>query len=123
MKDKSDWAIKIVNAEVPEYLGIIAEIQDDAIRSCPPCPRCNGNGWYAVSVGDGVGSEQEQCERCQGTGHVTACLERYEDPAAVKIIHERDDQIHALKIAIKNLEKQVNELESKPAARTWLSQQ
>lgn len=34
MIDRSDWAIKIVNAEVTEYLGIIAEIQADAMREC-----------------------------------------------------------------------------------------
>lgn len=34
------------------------------------CPRCSGNGWCPVSVGYGMGVEQEQCEACLGTGRV-----------------------------------------------------
>lgn len=37
------------------------------------CPDCNGYGWYAGvtgNVGGTIEQTQEQCERCEGFGHV-----------------------------------------------------
>ena len=41
----------------------IDDVDDD-------CPVCNGKGWFAKQVGEGTGSEQEQCKNCQGMGHI-----------------------------------------------------